>query len=514
MPVMAGDPLTPGVGATRDAKRLTVKEATTLTKIPVLPLSYADALPLLKALEGPVAPDGWRGTLPITYHLGPGPATVHLKTEFNWKLATAHDVIATLKGNQWPDEWVIRGNHHDAWNFGAADPVSGLVALMEEARALSELVKTGWHPRRTIIYAAWDGEEQGLLGSSEWVETHASTLGRTAVAYVNSDSNGRGFLSMAGSHSLETFANEVSRDVIDPEKKIPVFERLRASLLVEGTAEACKEIRQRRDLRIEALGSGSDYTPFLQHLGVASLNLSYGGEGGGGSYHSIYDSFDHYTRFEDSSFVYGIALAQTAGRMVLRLANAEILPFGFESAADTLNQYLKEIVKLADTLREQTEEKNRQLEEGSLQAFFDPTEPYVLPKPSPAVPYLNFAPIQNALSKVSDSSGKWTRALQEQIRSGHNLPAERLRALNRILIDSERMLIQDAGLPRRPWFRHQIYAPGFYTGYSVKTLPGVREAIEEKNWPEMEAQSQVLVKTLESFAAQIQRATELLKETK
>ncbi|HEY7410438.1 MAG TPA: M28 family peptidase, partial [Vicinamibacteria bacterium] len=344
-PLYSGDPLTPGVGATRDAKRLPLSEAHTLTRIPVLPVSWSDAQPLLQALEGPVAPEGWRGALPLTYHLGPGPARVRLALAFDWKMVTAHDVIAVLRGREKPDEWILRGNHHDAWVNGAKDPVSGMVALMEEARAVAALRGTGWAPRRTLVYAAWDAEEQGLIGSTEWAETHAEELRRRAVAYVNSDSNGRGFLEAGGSHSLEALVNEVAESVEDPATRVSVRQRLRALRWLSGAPDARKEAHERKDLRIDALGSGSDYTPFLQHLGIASLNLGFGGEDDGGSYHSIYDSFDHYTRFGDPSFEYGIALVQTAGRVVLRCAAAEALPFQFGRLAATFDRYAKEVAK-------------------------------------------------------------------------------------------------------------------------------------------------------------------------
>src|SRR5438094_1911778 len=332
MPLYPGDPLTPGVGATANAKRLDIKDAQTLTKIPVLPISYSDALPLLRSLEGPVAPAAWRGALPITYHIGPGKTTVHLKLEFDFKLVPAYDVIARLRGSERPDEWVIRGNHHDAWVNGAEDPISGLVPLLEEAKAASELAKTGWRPKRTVIYCVWDGEEPGLLGSTEWAETHAEELQQKAVLYLNSDGNSRGFLNVGGSHTLEKFMNEVARDVVDPEKEIPVLERWRARTILNGNAEAQRDARDRADMRIAALGSGSDYTPFLQHLGIASLDLRYGGEGEtDGVYHSIYDSFDHYTRFVDPGFNYAATLAQTAGRAILRFANADYLPLRFSN---------------------------------------------------------------------------------------------------------------------------------------------------------------------------------------
>ncbi|MGC2193972.1 MAG: M28 family peptidase, partial [Terriglobales bacterium] len=286
MPLYPGDPLTPGVGATKDAKRLDLKDAKTITTIPVLPISYADAQPLLAALTGEVVPEAWRGSLPQTYHVGPGAANVHLKVQSNWDIRPLYDVIVKIPGSTHPDEWIVRGNHHDAWVNGAEDPISGTVALMEEARGLATLLKQGWKPKRTIIYCVWDGEEPALLGSTEWGEAHADELRRHAVAYINSDGNGRGYLSMGGSHSLERFINGVARDIQDPEKKIPVWKRDQLKAIADAkTPEERKEARDRADLRINALGSGSDWTVFLDHLGIASLDLAYGDEDGGGIYH-------------------------------------------------------------------------------------------------------------------------------------------------------------------------------------------------------------------------------------
>ncbi|HEX3561158.1 MAG TPA: transferrin receptor-like dimerization domain-containing protein [Pyrinomonadaceae bacterium] len=511
MPLYPGDPLTPGVGATKDAKRLDIRSAPTLTKIPVLPISYGDAQPLLKALGGPVAPAAWRGALPLTYHLGPGPATVHLKLEFNWDIKPVNDVIARLKGGDLPDEWVVRGNHYDAWVNGADDPLSGQVAMLEEARALGELARTGWKPRRTIIYCAWDGEEPGLLGSTEWVETHAAVLQKHEVLYVNSDSNGRGFLEAGGSHTLEKFMNEVARDVSDPEKKIPVGERLRARRVLDGNADERREARERADLRIGALGSGSDFTPFLQHLGVASLNLGYGGEDGGGSYHSIYDSFDNYVRFIDPTFDYGVALSETAGRVVLRFANADTLPLSFGDFTETVGNYVREVSKLAEDTRGEIAEKNRRISEGTFRAVFDPTETYVAPAPEAPAPYLNFAPLQNALARLQESTKNYQAALGNPAAPVRLRSRETQGRLDEILTGVEHSMTRDAGLPRRSWFKHEIYAPGFYTGYGVKTLPGIREAIEQHNWKEAEEQVGVVANTIEQVAAEIDRATALLQ---
>jgi N-acetylated-alpha-linked acidic dipeptidase len=513
MPIYTGDPLTPFIPATKDAKRLSLKETPTLTKIPVLPISYGDALPLLRALGGPVAPPAWRGALPITYHLGPGPTKAHLKVEFNWDIVPIYNVIGKLQGSEYPDEWIIRGNHHDAWVNGAADPVSGLVAMMEEARATAELVKSGWKPKRTIIYCAWDGEEQGLLGSTEWVEAHAEELKRHAVVYINSDGNGRGFLGVGGSHTLEKFVNQVARDVIDPQKNISVYDRLWALRIVNGSEEERKELRGGSDLHISALGSGSDYTPFLQHLGIASLNIGYGGESGGGSYHSIYDSFDHYVRFGDPNFAYGIALAQTTGRLVLRLASSEILPFEFTSFSKAVERYVKEVVKLTDDMREETAELNLRIKEKSLAAVSDPTKTYVVPAPKDPVPYLNFAPLQNAVAKLQQSAQEYDRRMKEFTVSGKPLPANDRRALNDILMKVEQSLTRSEGLPGRPWYVHQIYAPGQYTGYGVKTVPAIREAIELRKWKEAEEQTPIVAQVLEKLAREIDRATTIANQS-
>ena len=474
MPTFPGDPLTPGIGSTKSAKRLNYKDAPTLTKIPVMPISYGDALPLLRNLGGAVVPQNWRGALPITYHFGgTNSVKVHLKLAFNWDTKTIHNVIAKMRGSERPDEWIIRGNHHDAWVNGADDPLSGLVALMEEARGISELAKQGSRPKRTIVFCAWDAEEPGLLGSTEWAETHAAELKNKAAVYINSDSNGRGFLGVSGSHTLEKFVNEVAKDVTDPQTKISVGERWKAARLVNGSANDKREARERGDLRIGALGAGSDYTPFLQHLGIASLNLGFGGEDGGGSYHSIYDSFDHFTRFGDPNFDYGIALAQTAGRMTLRLANADTLPFEFTNFAETMGVYVKELIALADTMREDTKAMNQMISNGMLKAVQDPTETFVMPKPKADVPFLNFAPLQNALVKLQESAKNYQAA-----NKGKQIPASVQKSLDDILFKTERTLINNVGLPRRSWYKHQIYAPGYYTGYGVKTMPGVREAIE------------------------------------
>jgi N-acetylated-alpha-linked acidic dipeptidase len=515
MPIYSGDPLTPGIGATRDAKRLDRKDARTLTKIPVLPISYGDARPLLAALEGPVAPERWRGALPITYHLGPGPAKVHLKVAFDWKLVPANDVVAKIEGSAWPDEWIIRGNHHDAWVNGAEDPISGLVALLEEARALGTLVEQGWRPKRTIVLCAWDGEEQGLLGSTEWAETHAEELSAKAAVYINSDSNGRGFLSAGGSLSLETTLGGAAVDVEDPEKKMSVLARAKRKQIADATTpEGRKNARDRPGIRIDALGSGSDFTPFLQHLGIATLNIGFGGEDAGGIYHSIYDDFAWYTRFADTDFAYARALATIGGTLTLRLADADILPFDFAAVAETIARYAKEVAELADSKREETEEKRRQIEENLPWAVADPKKPFVAPKPEAPVPHFDFSPLQNASDALTAAAGAYSHAFDAAFSAGApRLPPERLRAVNAALRGFERSLTSDTGLPGRPWYRHFVYAPGAYTGYDVKTLPAVREAIEQKRWDEVNGAAAATAAVLEKAAEQVRAAAKLLSVT-
>jgi N-acetylated-alpha-linked acidic dipeptidase len=490
MPTYPGDPLTPGVGATKDAKRLELKDATTLTKIPVMPISYADAQPMLAALKGAVAPEEWRGGLPITYHVGPGAAKVHLKLAFNWDLKPLYDVIVKIPGTDQADQWIVRGNHHDGWVNGAEDPVSGANALMEEARGFSELLKQGWKPKRTIIYCVWDGEEPGLLGSTEWVETHAEELKQHAVVYINTDGNDRGFLNAGGSHILERFVNGVARDIEDPEKKITVWERHHLKGIADADSEDTrKEARSRANWRIDALGSGSDFTPFLQHLGVASLDLGYGGEGDSGIYHSIYDDFYWYTHFADTDFVYGRALSQTIGTAVIRLADADLLPYDFTALADSAHRYLDDVQKLLKTKQDEATERNTELDEGLFTATADPKQTSVAPPRKDLPPHLNFAPLQNAMDALTRSADRYQKALDKVSANGDlKISGDALKTLNVLLLQSERKLTSDEGLPRRPWFKHLIYAPGLYTGYGVKTLPGVREAIEIGKWQEADEQ--------------------------
>lgn len=497
MPTYPGDVLTPGTGATKRARRLDIDDAPTLTKIPVLPISARDAAPLLAAMDGAVVPPEWRGGLPITYHLGPGPARVRMKLEFNWQRVTAYNVIARMEGSEYPDEWVIRGNHHDGWNHGAADPLSGLVALMAEARSVAMLARDGQAPKRSIVYAAWDAEEPGLIGSTEWAEHHARDLKEHAVAYLNTDGNSRGFINIGGSHTLERFFNQVMEDVNDPRLGMPLKDRRRAMLKLNASDEQQKDDADNRDdLRISPLGSGSDYTPFLQHLGVASGNLSFGGEGSDGSYHTLYDTYEHYTRWRDPGLTYGKALAETAGRATLRLANAPRLPFEFTGFADNVALYIEEIEALADRMRKETALNNQRIDDGTYSAALDPNKSLGPPKREEPVPHFSFAPLQNSLTRLQAAAMEYA----DIAASGRPANA----AVNELLYSSERLLTRDAGLPGRSWYKHHIYAPGFYTGYGVKTLPGVREAIEQREYDAVAEQVDRVAAVLDGMSERIE----------
>ena len=347
-----------------------------------------------------------------------------------------------------------------------------------------------------------------LLGSTEWAEAHAEELGRNAAVYINSDSNGRGYLQIQGSHTLERFINGVARDVEDPESKVSVWKRVQAERIANRAAGERQEARDRTDLRIGALGSGSDYTAFLDHLGIASINLGFGGEDDGGIYHSIYDDFYWYTHFSDTDFVYGRTLAQTAGAAVMRLAGAELLPFDFDDFTDTVRRYVDEVKRLAVEKRDQIVERNRQIEEGVFAATDDPRHKMTPPSKETVPPFLNFAPLENGLAALQRTAELYSQAFVRASESGGSaLARAALRDANAKLIAVERALTLNEGLPNRPWFKHQVYAPGFYTGYGVKTLPAVRESIEQKQWRLAEEEIVKVGKVLENAGEAIQGAT-------
>jgi N-acetylated-alpha-linked acidic dipeptidase len=509
LPRRPGDPLTPNYGSTKTAQLLSLGESDTIMKIPVLPISSSDARPFLENLGGRVAPSTWRGALPITYRIGGiGLASVKMRLKFSWDRVPTYNIIARMEGTEWPDEWVIRGNHHDAWVIGAKDPISGLVVLLEQARIFGELYKQGWRPRRTLIFAAWDGEEPGLLGSTEWVEHHSATLREKAVAYINTDGYSRGFLGIRGSHSLQRLAAGVAEDVNDPITGDNLFERHKSWSAVQSAGSERRQILGQTTMTIDALGSGSDYTAFLQHAGIPSLDVRFGGEAHSGEYHTMFDTFDHYSRHGDPGFQYGIALVNVCGRLTLRLSEGHTLPFDFEAAATTFSSYAEEVIQLAEKSREDAETFNQLVSGHHFQRAADPTETYIIPEMKKIVPYFNFAPLRNAVARLKTAATGYSEK-KSSVKGSLEKNHPNLEKLNSTLFRAEQSLTNSQGLPRRPWFRHQIYAPGFYTGYGVKTLPGIREAIEENNWDEVAEQTLLTSAAIERFAAAVEKATSL-----
>ncbi|MBV9931676.1 MAG: M28 family peptidase [Alphaproteobacteria bacterium] len=516
LPIRPGDPLTPDVGATADARRLTRAEAETILRIPVLPMSYGDAQQLLARLDGPVAPGSWRGGLPITYHFGgTGAVRVHLAVKSDWSMKTIYDVIAMLPGSRYPDQWVIRGNHHDGWVFGAEDPLSGNVAMLSEAKGLGALYKSGWRPARTIVYASWDGEEPGLLGSTEWAEAHQAELKRKAVIYINTDGNGRGNLEAQGSHAFQHLVNAVAGDVRDPESGATGAQRLRAKVLSRAYEygdrdEEVGAAEGGQDVPIGPLGSGSDYTAFMHHLGIPSLNIGYGGEAeSGGVYHSIYDSYDHFTRFDDPGLKYGAALAQTVGRLVLRIADADTVPYRFADFANTVDRYLHEVKTLAENRRTQDRLRERMMRAGDFKVAMDPLKPVGPPEAVAPTPYVELAVLENAVDRLKASANAYDAAYADK---SSGLTAERRDRLNGMLRDIDQLLLAPQGLPFRPWYRNLVTAPGRFTGYGAKTLPGVREAIEERRFADAATYAKLTAAALDAYSARLDAARRLLEE--
>jgi N-acetylated-alpha-linked acidic dipeptidase len=520
MQLYPGDPLTPGVGATKDAKRLKISEAQTILKIPVLPISYADAQVFMESLGGPVAPENWRGTLPITYHVGPGTALTHLAVKSDWSLKPVYDVIAMMPGSTYPDQWVVRGNHHDGWVFGASDPLSGQVALLAEAKAIGGLVKAGWRPQRTIVYTSWDGEEPGLLGSTEWAETHAGELQKKALLYINSDTNGRGFLFAGGNHDFQHLVNAVAADVIDPETGVPVGQRLRAKMRIDALSPDAKERAKadakiaadpNKDFPIEALGSGSDFSSFMQHLGLPALDVAFGEEGETrGVYHSRYDTFEHHSRFVDPGFVYDALLAKTIGRMVLRVAESSVPVQRAGDFADAVSTYLDEVKKLADDKREEAETQAGLLRDRAFQLTADPTKSSGLPTLLQPVPHIEFAALEDAVDRLKRSAKAYDDALA---RGAADLSGPRLARVQMLMSNIDQTLAPDVGLPGRAWYKNLIYAPGRFTGYGAKTLPGVREAIEDQRWADADRYAKLTADALNAYSDRLDQATVVLKGT-
>jgi N-acetylated-alpha-linked acidic dipeptidase len=502
IPLYPGDPLTPGIGSVPGAKRLAIKDAPSLMKIPVLPIGYGDAQPLLAALSGSVVPPAWRGGLPLTYHFGPGPAKVHLKLVFDWGTKPVLDVVATMKGAVEPDVWIVRGNHYDGWVNGADDPISGQSGMLEEARALGELAKQGWRPKRTLIYAAWDGEEPGLLGSTEWAEAHAEELSKHAAMYLNTDESNRGFFGAGGSHALEQVVNDVAHDVTDPETNVSIWKREQAGILSRaGQPGAASLDPGSNTIPIAAIGSGSDYATFIDHLGIASLNLDFGGEDRGGTYHSAYDTPWYVEHFGDKQSVYGAAIAQTAGTVVMRVADADVLPYDFSNLAKTIAGYSTELKALVKQLQGEAAVRQRNIDAGVYALAADPRHPTALPEPLPSPPAMDFAPLDNAIAALQAAADKFNQARAAGITGS----AEKLSAVNAELATAERKFLSPDGLPRRPWTQNILYAPGWYTGYGVKTLPGVREAIEDGRYSDAETQLVIATQAVANEAAYVDK---------
>jgi len=407
--------------------------------IPVLPISYGDARPLLESLGGDAVPETWKGGLPAAYKFGPGPGRVRVRVSFDNSNRPAHNVIATIKGSEFPDQWVMYGNHHDAWVNGAHDPVSGAAALLEAARVVGTAAKGGWRPRRTVMFALWDAEEFGLIGSTEWVEKHLDELKEKGVAYFNSDMNGKGRLNGGASPSLSLFLEEVARDL---------------------------DARRADKWQMGALGSGSDYVGFVHHAGIASANLGFSGEDNGGIYHSIFDSMAWYKRFSDGTFAQGKALATYMAVAMSRMADVSVPPFEFKRLVTAIDTYWKEVSKLA-------EEKKVDLD--------------------------SLDPLLKKLGKLADSFEK-----AYAVSKGSPAAAK-------AVYMTERALQLPNGLPGRTWYKHSLTAPGQYTGYGAKTLPGIREALELGKLDEAVAQSKELVAVVSRFNGALAEAIRLLQ---
>ncbi len=461
MPRYPGDPSTPGEPSKGNVKRLPIETAPTIAPIPTQPINYKDAEPLLRALQGPAVPKEWQGGLKLGYRTGPGPGRVHLKLKMDYRLRPIVNVIGWLRGSAEPDRWVMAGGHRDAWTFGGRDPISGAASLLEVARGFGELAKTGWRPRRTLAFASWDGEDFGLLGSTEWVEEFKDELKIKGVIYINRESYTAGPFDAEASHSLVPLLYAATRDVRDPGDPSrslydawlnPKREAYRQGRPDEAPSAA-------KVPEVGALGSGSDYTAFLDFAGVSAMNIGF--EGPNGLYHSLYDTGTYFRKYGDPGFVYGIELARLVGLLMLRVSDQPVLPFDHRAYADQILRYVDQIAAL-----------------GAGKAGFE------------AVLMASVREAAAAFGAAGDRANARAAAL-----AADGSPADR-DTLNRALLQVERDLTDPRGLPDRPWYRHTIYAPGFYTGYAVKTLPGIREAVEAGKMPVAAEQAQRVVDAL------------------
>ena len=466
-----GDPTTPGVASVPslpESKRISPEQSAQMPKVPVTPLSYHDAWPILQHLGGPDSPREWQGALPFTYHVGPGPVRVKMHLLQDYQFRTLWDVIGRVRGSESPDEWVVAGNHRDAWVYGAVDPNSGTAAMLEAVHGVGELLKSGWKPKRTMIFASWDGEEEGLMGSTEWAEQHESELAN-APAYFNVDVAVSGpKFGASAVPSLKQFLRDLTKAVPSP-KGGTVYEEWQkvdqpAAPLEQSPTEAIGDGRHipvasaRSDVPVGDLGSGSDYSAFQQHLGVPSTDI--GSSGPYGVYHSTFDDFAWFKKFGDPDFVYEQEMARIFGLEALRMADADVLPYDYE-------EYGKEVAAYADVAAKRAESKfgNR---------------------------VLDFSGVTLAAKHFQDAGAK---ILSKQ----RNPPRDPAR-LNHALLGAERALLVQEGLPHRPWFRHAIYAPGEYTGYAAVVIPGVNEALDKGDVDRARQQMAVLAAALERAA--------------
>ena len=458
-----------------DSKRIAPESAPDLPKVLATPLSYADATPIMANLGGPESPREWQGALPFTYHIGPGPVKVHVALKQNYQFVIIYDVVGMVRGSQFPDEWVVTGNHRDAWVYGAVDPNSGTAAQLEAVHGVGQLLKTGWKPKRTIVFASWDAEEEGLMGSTEFAEQHAKELGR-AVAYFNMDAAVSGPDFGASSvPSLKQYLRDVAKSVPSP-KGGSVYDQWKAAAAKKekertkqaepesGASEPKPSAAVQTDVHVGDLGSGSDYTAFLQHLGVPSADI--GSRGPYGVYHSAFDNFEWFTKFGDPTFVYEQEMARVYGLEAIRMASADVLPFNFQDYGKEIGEYIKAA------------------EPKAKKAFGDQAPSFAeAEKAAARLERAGAALLQLQNAKLGDPGG-----------------------MNLILRNTERAFLID-GLPDRPWYKHSIYAPGEYTGYAAVVIPGVNEAIDKKELTTMQQQLQLLTDA-------INRATELLERAK
>ena len=471
-----GDPSTPTGPSIAGAKRLTRDQMTNVPKIPSLPISYGEAEKILRRLGGPRVPEGWQGGLPFSYHIGPGAAAVAMDVQMDEGLKPIYQVIATIKGNREPEKLIVLGNHRDAWTHGAVDPNSGTAAMLEMARGFGAALKSGWTPKRTIIIASWDAEEYGLVGSTEWAEEHAADLQKNAVAYLNCDVAVTGpDLGMSGVPSLFALAQQAARDVADPQRGGSVGAAWETRERSEWAQRApvdltAKDVTYQQ--RLAALGSGSDYTAFLDHLGIPSVDFGFGGPYG--VYHSVYDNFRWMEKYGDPGFVYHAAAARLWGLMAMRLASAEVVPLRFGSYANTLQEDL-------DVMRRDTIRRVR-------------TPPAEGQKP-PISP--DFSEILSALQELRTAGESADRAADAASQSGD---APGIRRINDALIQVERAFLNSDGLPKRPWFRHMLIAPGLTTGYAPWPFPALQQAIEERDAAMFATESKRVVAAIKAGA--------------